>query len=141
MKPTEFKEQNKTFKGTIPNSSDINTFQNAEQIISCWEMEMDEKLALILNGKVWLGVYGQNHPHVWLSAQNPFVLDGDKDDVSDYKVRLDRMIERKVAQFRNHCFTEGIDFDVDGEYGAEEILTKFLRFTFNLENTEESQTT
>lgn len=139
MKPTEFNEQNKVFTAPsgMANCVNLPVFQDDTQIISCWEMTMDEKLALILNGKVWLGVCGQGQPPVWLSAQYPFVQDGDKDELSDCKVRLDRMIERKVNQFIAHCFREGIDLPpAVSTYSMGDILAHFLRFTFNLKDAE-----
>ena len=53
MKPIKFKESNVTLtgEGEIKN---LPAFRNGEHIMSCWKMNLKEKISALIFGKVWL---------------------------------------------------------------------------------------
>ena len=73
MKPTNFKEANKTY--TRPSSmtpdecEDLRTFSNEEVIISLWTTSLRERLSILLFGRIWLTILGNVHPPVSLVGE------------------------------------------------------------------------
>ncbi len=76
MKPKLFKEHNKIINkpndmlhdecGALP----VKTGEG--QLISCWQMNLQERLMALVHGNLWLGIRSSAHPVVWLSTEkNP----------------------------------------------------------------------
>ena len=74
MKPTKFKEANLELKRpssmTDEECGSLWVHSDGDQLISCWKLTFWEKVSIILNGKVWLGVMGSSQPPVWLDARS-----------------------------------------------------------------------
>jgi hypothetical protein len=76
MKPKKFPEANMLLKappGLEDEVSDLTVFKNENVIISCWELNEEEKKQVQETGTVWLGVMSQTTmPPVYIMVQSPF---------------------------------------------------------------------
>lgn len=45
---------------------------NAGANISCWKMTWKERLQVLVSGKVWLWIWGDNHPPVGIETDTKF---------------------------------------------------------------------
>lgn len=70
MKPIKFEEQNITY--VAEGCGDLPAHKAEHQIISCWELTEKEKEEVQKTGVVWLSVFGQQQPPVWLGVETPF---------------------------------------------------------------------
>lgn len=71
MTPAKFKEFNRTLRKpdsmTDEECSSLEVFTDESICISCWQMNLLERLRALLFGKIWLGVLsGGTQPPVWL---------------------------------------------------------------------------
>lgn len=68
MKPIKFPEANTVLQP--PDSrADIEplaVLKVGGQALSCWKMSPWERIKGLIYGKVWLSVFGDHHPPVWL---------------------------------------------------------------------------
>ena len=73
--PTKFAEQNGVLRATEEDVGDLPVHLGdggpALEMISCWELSVEEQLEVMLTGKVWLHVW-HRHPPVYVSGNNPF---------------------------------------------------------------------
>jgi hypothetical protein len=74
MKPTTFKEQNKTLlkpdNMTDEECTSLPVYTDDKQCISCWRMSIKERLSALLFGKVWVWVLsGKTQPPIVLEAR------------------------------------------------------------------------
>lgn len=77
MKPIRFKEANKCLKPPanwnekeFGPCGDLWTYSDGNQTISLWKLSWKEKLQVLFNGTIWLGVAaGHSQPPVWLDSQ------------------------------------------------------------------------
>jgi hypothetical protein len=77
MKPVKFKEQNINFTapqgmteeecGTLP----VHIHDNG--IVSCWKMNIRERIKAIFTGVIWMNVMSKNQPPIWLGTETPFI--------------------------------------------------------------------
>ena len=80
MLPVEFKQQNLVMGS--PKKGDLeclelpvfkgDNYYGQPVFISCWKPNKEELDELMQTGCIWLSIYGQAHPPVWLSTINPF---------------------------------------------------------------------
>ncbi|MGE5494592.1 MAG: hypothetical protein ACM3S4_04755 [Burkholderiales bacterium] len=78
MKPIEFKEQNATF--VLPADNEGKTARKLPayksddgHIVSCWRMNLKDRLKALFTGRVWLGLNANSQPPVLLTTRYPFV--------------------------------------------------------------------
>ncbi len=73
MKPIKFPESNREL-GKPSNMTDeqcgsLPVFTDGVQCISLWKLTWKERLQVLFNGKIWLGVYsGGTQPPVWMDT-------------------------------------------------------------------------
>ncbi|MBG8556167.1 hypothetical protein [Hymenobacter guriensis] len=84
--PVEFPEQNWLLKKPDSMSDDecvsLPCFVDNQQVVSCWAFTPEEMAVLNANGgKLYMGVYGQSTPPIWLSPRNPFVRPDEQTEV------------------------------------------------------------
>jgi hypothetical protein len=81
MNPGTFEQANKTFvkpdSMTDEECSPLETWigndaNNFPVIISKWTPTEEERAIIAAGGDVWLHIYGQGMPPVYVGAQNPF---------------------------------------------------------------------
>jgi hypothetical protein len=67
MKPVSFKHQNKVlrpghtvYSEDVTSVVDLPVWTNGEQCVSCWQMSWQERLSVLLHGRVWLAVLSGN---------------------------------------------------------------------------------
>ena len=74
--PIPFPEANFTFTAPAGDKecSELPVFRDQVQAISKWRLTKAEIEEVVRTGTIWLGVMGQGHPPVWLSATYPFVM-------------------------------------------------------------------
>lgn len=76
MEAIKFKEQNlvlgKPESMTDEECGKLAVFYNGEQYVSCWKPTQDDLARLNLGEPVWLGIYSQGHPPVYLTTISPF---------------------------------------------------------------------
>lgn len=50
------------------------TEDTAEQpvVVSCWKLTAEEMAEIQRTGRIWLGIYGQTMPPVWVVGERPF---------------------------------------------------------------------
>jgi hypothetical protein len=81
MKAISFKQQNITFTKpasmTDEECGSLPAFRDDDQIISCWQMSLKDRLRAICLGRIWLGIHGGSQPPVWISMHSPFVDEGE----------------------------------------------------------------
>lgn len=126
MKPKEFPEKNNTF--TLPGGENpLPVFQDANQILSCWELDQKEKLGALFFGNIWLSVMTQQQPPVSLTAFPPFTdCNGNTPDIDAI---TEKFIERKVDQFISVAPIKDEVFRKE----MRTVLIAFLRFAFGIE--------
>lgn len=76
MKPVKFKQQNINFTapqgmtekecGTLP------ACIHDTGIVSCWKMNLWERLKVLFTGCVWFDVMARSQPPIWLGVDTPF---------------------------------------------------------------------
>lgn len=142
MNPVKFDEANKIYTApkSMPDCKELHTFQNDEQIISCWEMTPEEKISALFYGRVWLHVWGGAQPPVALQvAQSAFQYDEDleRDFDAERTQALNAFIERKAKLFITQkgdelpmLFQTRLDWD--------EVLGDFLKFALGIESVDQS---
>ena len=77
MKPIDFKQSTKVLQrpSTLPESKcqSLPVWNDGTQCVSCWNASLPERLAILVTGKVWLGVMsGKSQPPVFLSGTKVF---------------------------------------------------------------------
>jgi len=70
MDPIKFKECNTTY--VADGCEDLPAYKDDTQIISCWSMTLVERFKVLITGKIWYSVLGQQQPPVWIDVNNPF---------------------------------------------------------------------
>lgn len=71
MKPIKFKEANVTFAKDQPEYLPLPAFKSDDGVvISCWQLNLKERLKILIGGKMWLRMLTFNHP---LQPQRPQV--------------------------------------------------------------------
>ena len=85
MKNVNFKESNFVFTapdiktemeidGEKIDCQNLHVFKDSQgQHISCWKGGLIERLKFLFTGKIWLNVFGQTHPPVYLTHKYLFV--------------------------------------------------------------------
>jgi hypothetical protein len=78
MKPIDFAGMNtdlmKPKEMTDEECGSLPCFRNGLQVISCWKMNLKERVRSLFAGKIWLSVYsGETQPPVALST-TPLVI-------------------------------------------------------------------
>lgn len=69
MKTIEFKQSFKVSRGVGCNA-DLNYWSDGKQCVSCWKPTLKERLSILINGNVWLGVMsGNTQPAVFISGE------------------------------------------------------------------------
>lgn len=69
MKTIEFNQSFKVSKG-VGGNADLHYWSDGEQCVSCWKPTLKERLSILINGKVWLGVKsGKTQPPVFVSGE------------------------------------------------------------------------
>lgn len=107
MKTTDFEEANFTFTAPpdMDNCGDLRVFRDGERIISALELTKEEILNLLIFRRVWLHIWGQAQPPIYLETTSPFVNAqnvvrlADADKVTSIKRRLVRdFLTRQTIQ-------------------------------------------
>lgn len=82
MKPAHFNESNGTLGGgpatkygTADDVIDLPVHRDGVMVVSCWRLSWWERLLLLLTGRVWLMVLGNNHAPVKLATESPFAVE------------------------------------------------------------------
>ena len=70
-RPIKFPEVNVNWWGQ-GDVGDLPAYRDEEGSISCWHLGWRERIRLLLTGRVWLHVYGKQHPPVNVGAEDPF---------------------------------------------------------------------
>lgn len=77
MKVIKFKEQNIVFgkpEGwTDEQCCSLPAYWGEDQIISCWKLSFKERIKLLFMGIMWLCIYSNVQPPVYLTTDNPFI--------------------------------------------------------------------
>lgn len=69
MEAIEFKQSFKVSKG-VGGDADLHYWSDGDQCVSCWKPTRKERLSILINGKVWLGVRsGKTQPAVFVSGE------------------------------------------------------------------------
>lgn len=72
MKAIEFNQSTKVSKGAGGNI-DLHYWSDGTQCVSCWQPTLKERLSILINGKVWLGVKsGRIQPPVFVLGISVF---------------------------------------------------------------------
>ena len=72
MKAIEFNQSTKVSKG-VNGNVDLHYWSDGTQCVSCWQPTLKERLSILVNGKVWLGVKsGRTQPPIFVSGQSVF---------------------------------------------------------------------
>lgn len=104
MNPVQFPEKNMTYKKS-PGMTDeecggsLDVWENEEMKVSCWEGTPEEILHFIFFRKIWLRVFLNIQPRVYLSPEFPFTLKADGTEPEPIEKIVEMMIERKIKQF------------------------------------------
>ncbi len=72
MKPIQFDGVNQVF-GEVEVEL-LPVLNDGTQLVSCWQMTWKQRISALLKGKIWLCVKGQEHPAVWLQADEKEVF-------------------------------------------------------------------
>lgn len=135
MKTVGFPERNiiytKPATMTDKECTSMEVWENETMKVSCWEATPEEVLHFIFFRKVWLRVFLNIQPPVYLSPEFPFNLKADGTAPEPIEEIVKLMIDRKVAQFLEKRFDErdlnsGIYFS--GETEVSEFLKEFTNF-------------
>lgn len=75
MKPIVFPETNATYGA--PGCGDLPAWHGDDvggqkRIISCWKLTIRDRIRLLLRGRLWMDVCGQNQPPIDLYSKSPF---------------------------------------------------------------------
>ena len=63
MRPTKFKESNKTYAENQPEYLPLPVFKSIDgQVVSCWQLSLRERIKLLITGKLWLCLHTFNKP-------------------------------------------------------------------------------
>jgi len=80
LNPIKFKEQNTIFAKpesmTDEQCNSLPTYRDNTEIISCWKMGIKERIRVLFTGIVWLSIYGNDMPPVWLGTETLFKKEG-----------------------------------------------------------------
>lgn len=147
MNPVKFDEANKIYTApkSMPDCKDLHTFQNDEQIISCWEMTAEEKISALFHGRVWLIITGNVQPPVQLhTSQSVFLQTENRDYPIDGKSAIDAFVERKAKQYIGddedfESFRFGMQERYSDKDDLKDYLTEFLKFALGLESVDQSK--
>ena len=77
MKPIDFPQSTKVLQRpstmTEQECQSLHVWSDGKQCVSCWKLSFKERLNVLFNGKVWLGVLsGKSQPPVFLSGECVF---------------------------------------------------------------------
>ncbi len=67
MKPIRFEGAGHTFTGD--GCDDLPAQSDGTQVLTCWSLNLRERLSALIFGRVWLCVQGGGHPPVWLRCE------------------------------------------------------------------------
>ena len=76
MEPVTFPEQNTLFRppeGMEDKVDDLPAFRGEGQVISCWRLSLRERLRLLITGRLWFSLIGNDQPPIWLGVHTPFI--------------------------------------------------------------------
>ena len=77
MKPIDFKERNMIYtkpKGmTDEECGPLPVYRDGIHNISCWKLDLKERVGIVLKGLVWVDVLGASQPPIAIGAEPPFV--------------------------------------------------------------------
>lgn len=63
MKPIKFKEQNCTYAENQPEYMPLPAHKTEEgEVVTCWEFSFKDKIRILFNRKLWLGLRTFNKP-------------------------------------------------------------------------------
>lgn len=127
---TNFDESNFVFRAPkdMPECSDLHAYKDLDEtdnpfVISAWDVSKEEIINLLLFKRVWLHVWGNQQPPVYLSAMSPFINSSNRIELSETE-RLENFKKRLASQFLNEQnlseITEFADF--------QKLLGEFLDF-------------
>lgn len=133
MTPIDFEKKNKVYTApaSMPDCLPLPVYQGDGQIMSFWEMDETEKLALIVSSKVWIGIHAERQPPVWLSTIPPFQSEIKGTDIEVAVQKNKEFIEEKIKAFVEAKQLPAITQDLQDMFG------EFLLFCLNLEVPEE----
>jgi len=133
MKHTNFDESNKVYRGTLENSTDLHVYEDHDPeghnfIISAWDATREEIINFLLFRRVWLHVWGNGHPHVFMGAVSPFV--GSQRAVSiSVKEKADALKLRLIRAFLAEQNEANLDLQHDETVECfEKVLGDFLEY-------------
>lgn len=141
MNTVGFPENNRIYtkpKGmTDEECGSLEVWENETMKISCWQATPVEALHFIFDRKIWLRVFLNIQPPVYLSPEFPFTKKADGTQPEPIETIVDKMIDRKIKQFLEKRFYErdlnsGVYFS--GETEATEFLKEFTKFFAGMEN-------
>ena len=77
MKPIDFPQSTKVLQRpstmTEQECQSLHVWNDGKQCVSCWKLSFKERMKVLFNGKVWLGVLsGKTQPPVFLSGECVF---------------------------------------------------------------------
>jgi hypothetical protein len=77
MKPIDFPQSTKVLQRpstmTEQECQSLHVWNDGKQCVSCWKLSFKERMNVLFNGKVWLGVLsGKTQPPVFLSGECVF---------------------------------------------------------------------
>lgn len=84
MKAIKFKQANKNLlkpdSMTDEECSSLWVFTDGRQCVSCWKLNLKQRLSALFFGRVWLSVLsGYTQPPVWLDCTKTVFEEGKKD--------------------------------------------------------------
>jgi hypothetical protein len=72
MIPVDFTQSNTTLTKptnmTDEECSSLRVYNDGEKFISCWRPSWRERLSVLFFGKVWIWIFGQGHPPVYVEG-------------------------------------------------------------------------
>lgn len=76
MKPTFFAHANNVMKRpermTDEECSDLSVYRDDKQVISCWQPTNEERTKIAMGAPVYVYVFGQGMPPLFISADDPW---------------------------------------------------------------------
>ena len=69
--PVRFEQANRTWVGP-GDTGDLPVYQEPGLAISCWQLTPEEVKQVAETGQVWLRVYTDHHPAVYVTPEHPW---------------------------------------------------------------------
>jgi len=133
MKHTNFDESNKVYRGQLEGSGDLHVYEDTDQhgynfIISAWDGTREEIINFLLYRRIWLHVWGNGQPHVYMGAVSPFVASKRAVSISD-KEKADALKMRLIRAFLAEQDESTLDLEHDETVECfEKVLSDFLEY-------------